>query len=104
MVFPEVPAYCLEEPEWAVRAAGRWSVVDDISILEGRALLGSVQQAVMSGARDRRVMFLVDKSGVSLAFARSRVSVVCSCSSFTNCQPGARVPALPHLSGGSRVC
>ena len=73
--FPEVPAACLEEHEWEVLGAGRWTLPEDISVLESRALLRSVQQAVRSGARDRRILFLVDNLGVCLAFARARSRV-----------------------------
>ena len=71
--FPEVPSDLLGKDLWAPRVWGKWSYLEDILILEARALgLGIRRFALNSPGRDCRALMLSDNMSIVLAFDRSR--------------------------------
>ena len=71
--FPEVPAELLRPSLWASKGHGQWQHVEDILVLEARALVKGLHRVACSSfGRNVRQLLLVDNMAVSLAFERRR--------------------------------
>ena len=73
--IPEIPTYWVRDEMWTTEVARPWRNPGDMSVLEGRALLGAVERFCHSShGAESRSLLLVDDLGSCLRFAWMRSS------------------------------